>query len=181
MRCTGRYKDVAIDFNTMKQMLTLEVDGEVAEQFIELRDKEKLDIEIKPHRERRSLDANAYFHVLVGRIADKTNTSKAKIKNILLGRYGQPQEVTEGVAAVIKTNIPIEAAYEMEEPHLKYIKYEKENDVEVFFYKLIRGSHTYNTHEMSVLIDGTVADAKELGIDTMSPVELSQLKERWNI
>ena len=54
MRCTGRYKDVAIDFNTMKQMLTLEVDGEVAEQFIELRDKEKLDIEIKPHRERRS-------------------------------------------------------------------------------------------------------------------------------
>ena len=89
--------------------------------------------------------------------------------------------MSEGVAAVIKTNIPIEAAYEMEEPHLKYIKYEKENDVEVFFYKLIRGSHTYNTHEMSVLIDGTVADAKELGIDTMSPVELSQLKERWNI
>ena len=64
MKCTGRYKDVAIDFNTMKQMLTLEVDSDVAEQFIELRDKDKLDIEIKPHRERRSLDANAYFHVL---------------------------------------------------------------------------------------------------------------------
>ena len=34
---------------------------------------------------------------------------------------------------------------------------------------------------MSVLIDGTVAAAKDLGIDTISPVELAQLKERLNI
>lgn len=88
MKCTGRYKDVAIDFNTMKQMLTLEVDSDVAEQFIELRDKDKLDIEIKPHRERRSLDANAYFHVLAGKLADAMNMSKARMKNVLLGLYG---------------------------------------------------------------------------------------------
>ena len=51
----------------MKQILMLEVNDNVAGQFIELKEKEKLDIEIKPHRERRSLDANAYFHVLVAR------------------------------------------------------------------------------------------------------------------
>ena len=181
MKCTGRYKDVAIDFNTMKQMLTLEVDSDVAEQFIELRDKDKLDIEIKPHRERRSLDANAYFHVLAGKLADAMNMSKARMKNVLLGLNGQPEEVSEGVPAIIKTNISMDKAYEMEEPHLKFIKYDIENGSEVYFYKLIRGSHTYNTHEMSVLIDGTVADAKEQGIDTMSPVELNRLKERWGI
>ena len=57
-------------------------------------------------------------------------------------RYGQPMEVDDGVAAVIKTNIPINTAYEMEEPHLRYIKYEVENGFEVYFYKIIRGSHT---------------------------------------
>lgn len=181
MKCTGRYKDVSIDFQTMKQILMLEVNDDVAGQFIELKEKEKLDIEIKPHRERRSLDANAYFHVLVGKIADKQRLSKAKVKNMLLGQYGQPMEVDDGVEAVIKTNIPINTAYEMEEPHLRYIKYEVENGFEVYFYKIIRGSHTYNSYEMSVLIDGTVSEAKDLGIDTISPVELAQLKERWNI
>lgn len=34
---------------------------------------------------------------------------------------------------------------------------------------------------MSVLIDGTVADAKELGIDTITPAELQEMKERWGI
>ena len=40
---------------------------------------------------------------------------------------------------------------------------------------------TYDTKEMSVLIDGTVADAKELGIDTITPAELQEMKERWGI
>ena len=181
MKCTGKYKDVSIDFRTSKLTLTVEVNEDVAEQFIDLKEKEKLDIEIKPHREKRSLDANAYFHVLVGKIADKQRLSKARIKNMLLGQYGQSMEVSEGVPAVIKTNIPIEAAFEMEEPHLRYIKYEIENGSEVYFYKIIRGSHTYNSYEMSVLIDGTVTEAKDIGIDTMSPVELAQMKERWNI
>ena len=48
MKCTGRYKDVSIDFQTMKQILMLEVNDNVAGQFIELKEKEKLDIEIKP-------------------------------------------------------------------------------------------------------------------------------------
>lgn len=80
MKCTGKYKDVSIDFRTSKLTLTVEVNEDVAEQFIELKEKERLDIEIKPHREKRSLDANAYFHVLVGKIADKQRLSKARIK-----------------------------------------------------------------------------------------------------
>ena len=49
------------------------------------------------------------------------------------------------------------------------------------FYKIYRGSHTYDTKEMSVLIDGTVADAKELGIETLPPAELQAMKERWGV
>ena len=36
----------------------------------------------------------------------------------------------------------------------------------------MRGSHTYDSKEMSRLIDGTVSEAKELGIETMPLDEL---------
>ena len=49
------------------------------------------------------------------------------------------------------------------------------------FYKVYRGSHTYDTKEMSALIDGTVADAKELGIETATPNELMRMKQEWNL
>ena len=61
--------------------------------------------------------------------------------------------------------------------HAIHVKYEEK----ATFYKIYRGSHTYDTKEMSVLIDGTVADAKELGIETVTPTELAEMKERWGI
>ncbi len=45
---------------------------------------------------------------------------------------------------------------------------------------VIRGSHTYDNKEMSALIDGTVEDAKEMGIETLSPGEIERLKALWN-
>ena len=48
-------------------------------------------------------------------------------------------------------------------------------------YLLLRGSHTYNTEEMSILIDGTVQDAKEQGIETATPDELERMKQQWRV
>jgi hypothetical protein len=45
----------------------------------------------------------------------------------------------------------------------------------MFYY----GSSGYDTKQMSILIDGLVADAQELGIDTMTPTELAKLKTLW--
>ena len=42
------------------------------------------------------------------------------------------------------------------------------------------GSSTYDTKEMSLLIDLIVQQAKDLDIETMTPEQLSILKERWN-
>lgn len=43
------------------------------------------------------------------------------------------------------------------------------------------GSHTYNTKEMSRLIDGVVTSCNELGIETLPPVELKRMKEQWGV
>lgn len=45
----------------------------------------------------------------------------------------------------------------------------------------MRGSHTYDTKEMSELIKGTVAEAKELGIETATPQEIKEMEERWRV
>ena len=44
---------------------------------------------------------------------------------------------------------------------------------------VMRGSHTYDTDEMSKLIDGTVSEAKDLGIETLTPNQIREMKERW--
>lgn len=40
---------------------------------------------------------------------------------------------------------------------------------------MLRGSHDYDTKEMSTLIDGVVSEAKELGIETMTPDRIKEM------
>lgn len=151
---------------------------DVSEQALQtIRAFDDLSVEMKKYRAKRSLDANAYFHVLVGKIADTLTISKAKAKNMLICRYGQPQLLPDGSIMIYKTNAPEEFMWEQEAVHAIPVRYEDK----ATFYKIYRGSHTYDTKEMSLLIDGTVADAKELGIETMTPAELAEMKARWGV
>ena len=72
MKVSGRIVGANIDFKTGKPTISFEVNERNDFEMLvdEMRDKDKLSVEIKPWRERRSLDANAYFFVL----ADKSNT-----------------------------------------------------------------------------------------------------------
>ena len=47
-----------------------------------------LNVEIKTHRNKRSLNANSYFHVLVEKIADERRVSHTEIHNFLICEYG---------------------------------------------------------------------------------------------
>ena len=42
-------------------------------------------------------------------------------------------------------------------------------------YKMLRGSSTYDTKEMSRLIEGLVAECKDQGIDTLPPDEFNRM------
>jgi len=129
-----------------------------------------LDVEIKPHRERRSLDANAYFWTLCGQMAEVIRTDKDSMYLQLLKRYGQYTYIIVKPEAVEKT---LQAWRLMEEIG----KTKDGRGVQMLAYF---GSSTYDTKEMARLIDGTVSEAKELGIETMTPSELALMKEGWN-
>ena len=192
MECTGKIKDVSIDWQTKQINLSLSINEKNSITEIEklnewLNDEEskkrnedrKLSIKIVKYREKRSLNANAYFHVLVGKIAEAKTISKARAKNELIARYGQPELLEDGEPLIYKTNAPVEYMQELETIHSIPVKFTEENGKEVVFYKLYRGSHTYNTYEMSKLIDGTVADAKEYDIETLTPDELKRMMEQY--
>lgn len=179
MELTGKAVGASLDFDTNRFRITFEVNENdiVKAEYDKLKSYDKLKIKAVKYTQRRSLDANAYFHVLVGKIADALTISKAKAKNVLICKYGQPQLLPDGDIMVYKTNAPEEFMWEQESIHAIPVKYEEK----ATFYRIYRGSHTYDTKEMSVLIDGTVADAKELGIETVTPAEIAEMKERWGV
>lgn len=180
MECTGRIKDISKDWRTNQLNLSLSINENFAINEIDkLKDDEKLSIKIVKYSEKRSSNANAYFHVLVGKIAEAKTISKARAKNELITRYGQPELLGDGEPLIYKTNAPVEYMQELETIHSIPVKFTEENGKEIVFYKLYRGSHTYNTYEMSKLIDGTVADAKEYDIETLTPDELKRMMEQY--
>lgn len=97
----------------------------------------------------------------------------------MIGRYGQQEFLDDGQQVVLKSNIPVSKMLEQEFLHCIPCGAKNENGTDVVFYKVFRGSHTYDSKEMSILIEGTVTEAKELGIETLSPAELERMTRMW--
>lgn len=137
-----------------------------------------LSIRAVKYREKRSTDANAYFHVLVDKLRQVLRISFAACKNYLITSYGQVEYIGD-TQVIIKTNLPPYKMEQHETLHCKAVRVDVQNDTEVWFYRVYRGSHTYTTAEMSILIDGTVEECKAQGIETLSPDKLEELKKAW--
>lgn len=179
MDFTGRIVNLMVDYFAKRQTLMIEINEDARNLVDQLKDCEKLTITIKKFRKKRSLDANAYFHVLVGKIADVVGNSKPAVKNMLLSKYGQYAIENDTIVhLIIRDDVDVS---EREDIHLATTSNTKVLDDGRLYrvYRLLRGSHTYDTREMSILIDGAVSEAKELGIETMTPDQLEEMKQRW--
>lgn len=88
MEAKGTLKDVSMDWKTGRMRLTFELETDVSSSIDKLKDK-PLRITVKQWREKRSLDANAYYWVLLSRLAEVAGISKPRAHNLMLRRYGQ--------------------------------------------------------------------------------------------
>lgn len=137
---------------------------------------EDIDIEVKKHRQKRSLNANAYLRVLEGKIADALDADKNEIHNDMLCRYGQYQTDETGnvMYCLYKQDIDYRG---YETLHLKPTGHsEKKGNVLYQWYAVIKPSHEYDSQEMAKLIDGVVSEAKELDIETLTPDEIKRME-----
>lgn len=174
-----------IDYETRRVIARQEIIEGNYREFFDVADKEKeFDISIRRHRQRRSLDSNSYWHVLIGKIADKLGTSNAEVKNRLLAQYGQLELDENGktVFMIVRDDIPVE---KWQEIHLRPTSQIQElNGITYRVYMTVRGSHTYDSKEFSTLINGTISEAKEIGIpeaEIISPREKEMLREKYGI
>lgn len=142
-------------------------------------DREKIwDLTEHKENKKRSLDSNAYFHVLCDKLRQKLNISMARCKNHLIADYGQIEYIDEE-PMIYKTNAPEDYMMELETIHTKCVKVSEENGHPIFFYRIYRGTHTYNTEEMAKLIKGTVEECKAQDIETATPEELAHMQALW--
>lgn len=172
----GRLVDIAIGLNR-KYRVTVELDRDFREDFDRLKNLE-LDIEIKKHREKRSLSANANFHVLVNKIAAETGGSDEAVKRRLVVTYGAIDTDEDGLMVGFKlpANVDVDKIY----PYVRYFDTREENGKLFKCYLVYKHTSDMDSKEMARLIDGTITEAKELGIETDTPEQLAKIKEAWN-
>ena len=70
MESKGTLIDVSRDWKTGRLRLTFEFESDVAASIDEIKDK-VLRITVKQWRDKRSLDANAYYWVLLSKLAEE--------------------------------------------------------------------------------------------------------------
>lgn len=176
---TGRFLAVHRDFKTRKYEVVFEINEDASNisGFENLRDGE-LTIKVARKKETRSLDSNSYFHVLARKLSQVLGISETACKNHLIASYGQV-ELLDDEAVIYKTNAPEDYMIEREEVHTKLVQVKEEKGRLIYFYRIYRGSHTYNTEEMAKLINGTVEECKAQGIETATPDELLHMAQLW--
>lgn len=134
----------------------------------------ELDLTIKPYKPKRSLSANAYMWVLVGKLADATGISSTDIYRNTVKQLGISQLIVINAAAV-PTFKRI-----WEQHGLGWFVDDVDEDTGgSVILRAYYGSSTYNRKQMAALIDLVVQDCEQLGIETLSPAELAGLVDRW--
>lgn len=155
--------------------LVLEVDKSQAEAAQDwARRFQEGDVLLHRVRPKRSLDANSYLWVLCDKIAQKLGTTSEEVYRELILRVG----VFEDVLVYDDALESFKRFWEgrgigwicMDMPS-RIIGASK---VRAFC-----GSSSYDTKEMSRLIDEAVSECKWLGIETMTPDQLAELKSKW--
>lgn len=172
----GKLRDLTFGRNG-EQHITVTVKSDFREDFDKLKDKD-IRVEIKVWREPRSKDANAYFHVLVNKIAEAQNLGNDEVKRSLVIEYGTLARDEDGqlIGAMLPAGADIDQFY----PYTRMYKTMELDGREYECYLFYKRTHTLDKKEMARLIDGTIYVARELGIDTDTPEQIARYTEEWN-
>lgn len=179
MQTTGIILKTDTDINTRKLKISLLVDANNKDVVEQLKNENKLCIELKKWRQKRSLDANSYCWTLCDKIAkelckDGTIVTKEDVYKDAILQIGtfEPFIVQE------KTYINFKRIWEKQ--GLGFLVQEVSKKDKCIKVNCYYGSSTYNTKEMSLLIECIVELAKTLNIETKPQNEIDSLLKEWD-
>ena len=169
----ARLLDLSISLSG-KQRLTIELDGDFRATWDELHEKD-CEVTVKRFQNKRSLQANAYCWTLVDKIASKKRIPRAEAYRNAIRDIGGVSDI------VCVKNIALEHfKREWEEKGIGYQTEEFDKPYPGWTNVIIYyGSSSYDTSQMSALIDSLVQDAKALGIETEDENKINSLLEEY--
>ncbi len=129
--------------------------------------------ELSKRKKHRSLDANGALWLLCTKIAETLNTSKESVYHQMLVRYGvyEHMVVTEKAYQRLLDKSPFKVLVKVDE-----IKINDKTSIHVQGYY---GSSSYDSKEFSVLLDGVINEASDLGIEFISMEDKLRMIEEW--
>jgi len=131
----------------------------------------ELSVEIKQYRKQRSLDANALLWKMCTEIANVIRSTKDEIYLQMLERYGVFTHIIVKPEAVDRVVREWRTARVLGE-----VTVNNKTGIQVMCFF---GSHSYDSKEFSVLLDGVISEAKELGIEVISNSEKNLILQEW--
>ena len=174
MQTTAIITDINIDVGTRKTKISLLLDTKDTSVVEQLKNENKLNLELKKYKKKRSLDCNAYMWVLLQKLQESLNIPKEEIYKDAIKNIGVYEVVPVKDIAVDRF---IEA---WKRNGIGWVCETAKSKLEGFTNVIAYyGSSTYNSAEMSRLIDLIIQECKQFNIETLTPEQLSILKEEW--
>lgn len=133
-------------------------------------------VTVKEKKERRSLDANAYFWVMCDKLAELLHMEKTEIYRQYIKEIGG---VSETVCVLEKAADKLCEVWESKGIGFQTdrMKSKMPKCVNVVLYY---GSSTYDTAQMSRLLNMIIADCKQYDIPTYDEKELESMLAAWD-
>lgn len=146
----------------------------MAKAFVLNRQDGLYDVDIRKHREKRSLDANAYYWKLCGELAEAVNEEPERIYRRHIRDVGNYEVlcIQERALDTFRRTWTSGHLGRFVETRASKLP----GCVTVLAYY---GSSDFDRAQMSRLIDNCIQDCKALGVETMSNRELSLLIDGW--
>ena len=157
---------VALQLNERKSALAM---------LDELKSHEKLTVKLGKFKQKRSLDANAYCWVLIGKIAAKTNLPKEEVYRNAIKGIGGNYEI------VCVQDKALESLCQMWQRNgIGWVTETMPSKIEgctnVFLYY---GSSCFTVEQMRIFTDFIIQDCNALGIETKPQAEIDSLLNSW--
>ena len=130
---------------------------------------DNIKFEIKEHKEKRGLKANAYHWKLCNEMAHILKTSDEELHFELLKKYGVMDYIS------LRADIPAKDyfKYYVEDKHYMI------GSQEMASYRVYKESHLMDTKEFSHLLEMTIQDARELGIEILEDTKIQKMMEEY--
>lgn len=145
-------------------------------------DKETLwDLSLHKDKRKRTLNSNKYYWTLVEELAVKTHVPKMKIHNLYLRQVGLTEKFADKPVYFLipDTDVAEEQVLLSSTYHLAPRRETKlgADGIMYRWYVLLKGSRDMTVDQFSMLVDLVVQDAKEQGIEVLTPDELAHMRE----